>query len=225
MRSWYSLFLLPVLLISCEERFVVPETDPGYDFFPLETGSFRIYEVMEINFDASGSDTLYYDLRNTLTQRVMVDGQEYFVLKREQRADEAATWEIKDNWTLRRDQFTGVVVEENIPYVKMAFPVILDNVWDGHAFNTLGATEYQYIEASDAAYDDAIGGVEKIRVQLSDIPQNLVNRDQRFEVYAKGIGLVEKNYIILNYCTSNCGSEEVDSGMIIEQVLTAYGQD
>lgn len=225
MQSWYKLLVLTILFTSCGDSFREVEEDLGYDFFPLEVGAYWQYDVMQVEFDASGPDTSYFELRNTIVERNQDSNQDFFILMEETRGSESDPWSPANTWTMRRDAFTGVVVEENIPFIKMTFPVIEGGVWDGNAYNTLGFSEYEYREAPEAAYDELIGGAAKILVQISDIPKNLVNQDQRLEVYARGIGLVEKNYIILNFCTSNCGSEEIDSGTIIEQVLTAYGKE
>lgn len=225
MNNWFKILVLGLVLASCEDRFKEVDTDFGYDYFPLEIGAFKTYDVMEITYNASGPDTTRYELKTTITEMVEEDDTNYFVLKRERRPDELSEWEIADLWTIRRDDFTGVTVEENIPLIKMTFPAELDKTWDGNAFNSRNAAEYRYVSPTSAIYDDLLNGAQKIQVQIADIPQNLVNRDQRYEVYARGIGLVEKNYIVLNYCTANCGSEEVDSGIIIEQILTAYGQE
>ncbi|XOV95060.1 MAG: hypothetical protein ACFHWX_10185 [Bacteroidota bacterium] len=223
MRNWYNWsFVLVLLLFACEDQFQAQVTDFGYDYFPLEVGSYKIYEVMMVTFDAQGPDTSRYQLKTTITES---SGGDYYLLRRETRSDEGEEWNISDVWTLRRDQYIAVATEENLPLVKMTFPVVINRQWNGNALNVLGVGNYQFVEASSAIYDDLIGDAGKIQVQIADVPQNLVNQDQRFEVYAKGVGLVEKNYIILNFCTSNCGSNEVDSGIIIEQVLIAYGQD
>ena len=225
MNSWFKLSVLVLLLASCEDEFMEANTDFGYDYFPLEIGSYKTYDVMEVTYNASGPDTIRFELKTSITEMVEQDDVTYFILKRERRTDELSDWEISDVWTLRRDDYAGVAVEENIPLVKMTFPVELDKTWDGNAFNNRNSAEYRFVSPGSATYDEMLNGAEKIQVQIADIPQNLVNRDQRYEVYARGIGLVEKNYIVLNYCTANCGSEEIDSGIIIEQVLTAYGQE
>ncbi len=225
MNNWFKLSVLIVLLVSCDDQFLENNTDFGYDYFPLEVGAYKTYDVIEVTFNASGPDTSWYELKTTISEVVEEDDITYFILRRERRQDELSEWEISDVWTLRRDEFTGVAIEENIPLIKMTFPVELEKIWDGNAFNSRNSAEYQYVVPDAASYDDLLGEAEKIQVQIADIPQNLVNRDQRYEVYARGIGLVEKNYIVLNYCTANCGSEEVDSGIIIEQKITAYGQE
>ncbi len=225
MYNRYNLFFGMLLLFSCEDQLIESDGDFGYDYFPLNVGAFWIYDVQEINFDASGPDTIHYELRNSLSEKVEQDENSYYILNREKRIEGAVDWQISDVWMIRQNQFTGIVSEENIPYAKLTFPVVINKTWDGNAFNTLAYTEYRYKEADPASYDELIADQAKVKVQISDIPKNIVNRDERFEVYARGVGLVEKNYIILNYCTANCGTAEIDSGIIIEQVLKAYGQD
>lgn len=38
------------------------------------------------------------------------------------------------------------------------------------------------------------------KVIQSDIKENLINRNESFEIYAKGVGIFIKNSIILEFC-------------------------
>ncbi len=58
----------------------------------------------------------------------------------------------------------------------------------------------------------------------SDVPENLVNRNQRQEIYAPGVGMIIKNSIILGFCTLDCPDEKtIESGRSIQLTLSSYG--
>jgi hypothetical protein len=63
-----------------------------------------------------------------------------------------------------------------------------------------------------------------MKVIQNDFTDAIVGRDERSEIYARNIGLIEKEVIQLEYCTTpGClGQQKVDKGVIYRQTLKAY---
>jgi hypothetical protein len=60
-------------------------------------------------------------------------------------------------------------------------------------------------------------------VIISDLPPNIVNQNEQSEVYGKGIGLIEKKSVILNFCTIDCDSVgQIESGRFSFYKLVDY---
>lgn len=224
MPRLFKLISLILLLTGCNEQFSEGDVDLDSDFFPLKIGQFRTYEVTEINYNAQGSDTSTYLLRETINDTIRNGDEVTYLIKREFRTNETFEWSIKDIWSCRKTVSHVVITEENIPFVKLVFPVLVGETWDGNAFNTLNSGDYYYESLSENHYEELISENDLIKVVIADIPQNLVNQDQRYEVYGRGIGLIEKDYTILEFCTTNCSSEQIDDGMKLKQVLVDYGE-
>ena len=65
-----------------------------------------------------------------------------------------------------------------------------------------------------------------LRIVINDIPQNSVFTDSRSEFYLQDIGLIEKDYLTLNFCTTGCDSlGQITSGRILKQTLFEYGKE
>lgn len=221
-NSLILIFLL--LLFSCEEEPSAISIAPGYDFFPVEMGQYRTYWVEEINFGAFGGDTTRYFLNEVISDSLMSgDGTVKYLVERFKSTD-SIDWKLDSVWTLQRFKEIMIVTENNIPYAKLAFPVIVGKRWDGNAFNSQPEKMYYYQALSETAHLQSTGASEFIEVIIEDIEENIVNQDERRETYAKGIGLVEKDYVTFQFCSANCGElGEIQSGRILKQNLVGYG--
>jgi hypothetical protein len=108
----------------------------------------------------------------------------------------------------------------------MVFPVENGTSWDGNIFNSSGERLFTYdlnVAPITIGSDEF---TDLVKVIQSDIPENIVNQDQRFEIYATGIGLVGKNGIMLTFCTVDCPDQKtIIAGRFIDQRLKSYGQE
>jgi hypothetical protein len=103
----------------------------------------------------------------------------------------------------------------------------LELSWDGNQFNN-STTESYVISELNASITLPSGfeAEQSLTVIQNDLLDNIVETDQRKEVYAKGVGLIYKEIIQLQYCTNpNClGQQKVDKGVILIQSLKEHGQ-
>ncbi|WP_421895072.1 hypothetical protein [Marinoscillum sp.] len=223
MRNSLILIFLTFLL-ACDEEPSDISIEPGYDFFPVKMGQYRTYWVEEVNFGAFGGDTSRYFLSEVISDSLISgDGTVKYLVERSKSTD-SITWKLDSIWTVHRFKDIMIVTENNVPYAKMAFPVIAGNRWDGNAFNAQPEKMYYYQAISQLTHLESTGASDFVQVIIEDIEENLVNQDERSETYAKGIGLVEKDYVTLQFCSANCGElGEIQSGRILKQNLVGYG--
>lgn len=222
--------LISLLLAGCENKFseFSPE-EMGYDFYPLEPLSYRDYNVQEIEYNILGNpDTTNYFLREKVGDSYLnQSGEITYRLERYIKNSDTSSWQFDAVWTVNKSNTNLVVVEDNVPYVKMVFPVMEEKKWDGNAFNILKEELYSYENAfqpliiSDKEYDSTI------KVIQQDNPDPIVTTDIRNEIYAKNIGLIYKESIILHYCTDNecLGKMIIEQGMDYRQELIGYGKE
>ena len=202
---------------SADDEFV--EQDFGYDYFPLEIGNYREYRVLEVNFLAAGPDTSRFLLREEITDSIVSGDQIVYTLERSVRPDAMAEWTLDSIWTARVTAREAVQVENNIPLVKIQFPVEEGRTWDGNAFNTMGEFRYESQLVSSDTLSDVV-----LRVIINDIPENIVLKDERSEYYARGIGLIYRDFETLNFCTVDCSNNpDIISGRVLNQQLTGFG--
>lgn len=218
-----------VLLCSCSEEVSDVSLDPGYDFFPLELNAYRTYEIQEVTFEVFQPDTTRYFLKEVVKDSMTAgDGLVTYLINRFKSPD-SLSWKLDSVWTARRSEVVAVINENDVPFCKLVFPIKEGRTWDGNAFNVMDEQEYRFEQLSGYAIGSKTLESDKvIRVVIEDIPENLVNQDERYEVYGRGIGLLEKNYIQLSFCTLNCEEKgfsigAIEKGRILSQKLIKYG--
>ena len=223
-----GVFVLLVALatIACNETKDVGESDLGYDYYPLSIGNYSIYDVEEINYLITGFDTLNYQLRETIIDSIPSIDQITYLLRRDIRENASDQWVSDSVWTVaRRDNFLAIT-ENNIPFIKLTFPVTLGSEWDGNSLNSRSGVTYFY--QSTGRFIDSLSIEDHVRVIIEDIEENITGVDLRSEVYARGVGLVQKNYLTQTRCTaSDCGVDlgEVIAGRSLRQTLIERGNE
>lgn len=167
-----------------------------YTYFPTEINSWVEYEARTILHDADlGSDTSYYYLKEIITEEFIDNqGRVTFRIERFKKDSIDGEYEISDVWYSNLSSKTAEVVEENIRFVKLVFPINKNKVWDGNAYNTDISWDYQYDSLHTSKSFNGLTFDSTITVeQINNI--NPFQNQVASEVYANYIGLVRKSYI------------------------------
>lgn len=213
------------ILVSCNQQLEVTEETLGYDFYPIALGQYRVYDVEEISYNLSGFDTSHYQLRETIFDSLMSIDQTSYLIRRDKRNDATEEWASDSVWTATLTANYLAISENSIPFMKLTFPVRLGREWDGNSLNSKSEITYYYQPATEAIAD-SIALDDHIRLIVEDIEPNIVSQDERSEVYARGIGLVEKNYLTLQFCTADCNEiGEIEAGRFLRQTLIEVGNE
>ena len=218
---------LGVLAASCTE---VKEPDPdkaGYQYFPLEAGTYRLYQVEGIRYNAFRDSTIFsYKLREVVadTFRNLESGISY-ILQR-QTLNDNNEWQTDSVWTARKDEYTAVVVEHNVPIIRFTFPPEDGKTWDGNSLNGFPADEFE-MTGVGAPWSDEYGSYDKsVMVVEEDLPDTFVKFISKKEVYAQDKGLVYKEIVYLKYMQGEYyGKEIVENGIKYHQYLIEYGKE
>ncbi len=220
------LMILAILFVlGCNETLEVNSESLGEDFYPISIGQYRIYDVEEIQYKIVGFDTLNYQLRETIFDSIQSIDQTTYLLRRDIRSDEMDEWESDSIWSVTSTDLYIAVSENSIPFIKLTFPVITGREWDGNSLNSRSNQTYYY-ESIPQPIIDSITASKHIRVIIEDIEPNITGVDLRSEIYVRGIGLVEKDYLTQENCTaSDCGDDlgKVIGGRSIKQRLIDIG--
>ncbi len=225
-------YILPLVigLFSCEDD-IEPFNNEGlnFEFYPLEIGVFRTYQVDEISYEISGFDTSSYYLREILVDSFNVGGLTTYLLQRESRIDTTGIWTVDSLWSIRIQDNQLILTKNNLQTVRLIFPPQIGREWDANAFNTRSRDVFSYVNVDIEELETSnslLKGLELIKVEIEDLPENIVNQNQQWEVYGKGIGLIEKKSIILDFCTVDCDSTgQILSGSFLSQQLIEYGKE
>lgn len=212
--------ILAWIVTSCSREEISIPTHG--DYFPLAIGNYWIYDVDETSYTLLGESQFTYELRETVTDTLLGSDTSWLIL-RERRSAESDDWSADSVYTVRKTSIGVVLTQSNQSFLRLSYPVEVGKKWNGNAFNGASGENYEYVPVSSTGSSLALEGL--IQVTQSNIEQNLVNQDQRFEIYANQVGLVEKNYIRLNFSTSGENLGEIESGRILKQYLKEYGQN
>lgn len=224
----FAKYLLVVLIgfLSCSDE---ERARPDTEYFPLEIGLYRIYSVEENIYSELNPPVLNeYELKTEIVDSFEnQEGGITFVIHRSTRDSENDPWDFQETWSARMNSYQAIENEGNVSFVRIVFPASKNKVWDGNILNTLEEDDY-VIELSGSK-STLETGVELNDVVLINQEErlNALVRDEREEIYARGIGLAYKKSVVLNYCDdSGCfGQEIIKDGIEYWQVLKEYGKN
>lgn len=212
------------------------------NYFPLAVGDYRIYSVTETTITPFNVEyAVHYELKTVVTDSFRNSGGDFsYIISRLKRSTPTEPWTNFDTWSAKVNSREVVVNEGNVPFVKLTFPIADGREWNGNAYN--GEESIEFCEGSDFTSCDlytfgeigtsveTIPGIQFdncIEVTENNSLDVIVQKDVRREVYAFGVGLIEREIMILKYCTANdcLGDQLVQDGLIYSQKLIAHGNE
>lgn len=219
---------LVLSLSACSKMADVEPNQLGYDFYPLESGRFAIYDLTDITYSLTApADTHAYQLKEVVKESFPdLAGTTSYRIERYTREEPDQPWEIDSVWTSRQTPNQVVTNENSVPFVKMIFPLRENQKWNGNAFNNLEEDEY-VMKKIDKAYSVGASKFDQTVTVVQGSDSSLVNQDKRTEVYAKSVGLIYKEKIIVQFCSSSdcLGQGRVDFGVKQIQQIVDHGKE
>ena len=199
-RLFPVIFLLIVIISSCQDSPVDPVPfDTSY--FPLSTGKFIIYEVDSIVMSDffNTTDTVHYQLMETVdSSYIDATGRNAFRIIRSRLDSMNGVWRITDVWSANVTETTAEKVEENLRFIKLSFPVLLNKTWAGNSYiNTdsplvyLDDWEYKYTDVNET-FDTYAGTFDSVITVLQHEDINAIQTVLYQEKYAKHVGMIYK---------------------------------
>lgn len=224
----YLFFALGLFaLCGCAEQTEELSLDFGYDYFPLEVGKFRIYQVDSVIFDPQlrsvNIDSTATQVRELVTSSFVDNtGNEAFRIERSIRKTPNDPWRITKVLVQSLDESRAFQVEDNLRRIKMVFPLNKGKVWNAHVFfdstdiiiSVAGETidlykdwSWEVLEVGESIRLGDLELDEVATIQLSD-SENLIELRKAVEQYATGIGLIYREMEILDtQCAICCGND------------------
>ena len=222
MKRIYSGFLFVLFLFSaCTKEKSTSPIDPGLGYFPVSPGNYRIYKLDSLFYNdfTSVVDTFRFLVKEIIGEE-FVDGagEKRNRLERYYRKNASEEWRIADVWSVVLNNSYSSITEENIPLVKLSFPVSKGREWNVNAFNSREPSNgfYEFIDVPQTI--DGVYFEKTLRVSTPS-DSNLITTKFSFEEYAYGIGMIHKRY---------CSLEDRDSVIDFSRPLRAradYGFD
>ena len=223
--NWLIIILLLTGFVACENRKEELMTESVADYYPLQVGKYITYRVDSLVFLLNGtrSETHKYQVKHTIQSEVKdAAGRKSFLVNRLIRNEAGAgPWLENGNYVVTPLPERIEVVEHNLRSIRLANPLTRGFTWKGYSYYPL--FPYKSIFEMDAgndmntwqfAYsnfgDTTVNGNQYQNVWtvtqndfVLNIPppnnQSLGLKEVGLEQYAKGIGLVYRNYEVYEF--------------------------
>jgi hypothetical protein len=229
-----TLLLLAAALLwhGCGKHETEPiELDFGYEYFPLEVGRVWEYAIDSILYRSVGG-SIVADSSRTYAREVVMDtlhdntGQPLYRVERYERRSEAQPWQIAQVVTLARSERQAFRTEDNLRFIKLAFPLREGDSWDGNVFfnpdfavlvageniRMFNSWSYRVLEAGVPLQLGSLSFAETATVQNADSRLNILELRVATEQYAKGVGLVSRQLDIFDtQCRICCNGDTGDA--------------
>lgn len=212
MRNHFSILLLAIftcsvlIIASCKRENPNFSLNYQYNYYPLDSGHYVIYNVDSIQYNFNGIETI--DTIRYQEMQVIADtfydnqGRLNYYVNNYRRADITQTWFFDRRWYACRTSTNLQLVEDDLRFIKLVFPPKANESWNGNSYipsNYFFVYNDQYgvfnnwnyfYENIDTTYNinNLILNNSIIVSEVSDT--NLVSETLRTEVYAPNIGLI-----------------------------------
>lgn len=199
---FYFAIILVVIFSGCRKEYE-NNIDYGYSYFPLIVCKERIYQVVDINIDTAMSlyDTARYLMKEKVAETFIDNsGNKLCTIERYVMYDSMPSWEVKDVWVAQIKSNQAQQVEENLRIVKIVFPLIKHDSWNGNAYNILDPKYYE-VESFDKPEVLNEKNYDSVLTVVEENNESMINKYYEYEQYAKNIGLINKTVIAINKVT------------------------
>ena len=226
-RSYHPIILFALLffLAACQES-ERPKSDFGYEFQPLQVGLFWQYAGEEtIVFGENDEETSSFQLRDKIEYSFRnAEDKEVFVVNRDKSTD-GVNWTPISTYGIQKTSHALLRTFENKKLVPLVFPPKLETTWDAEIYNSNYSDEFEIVYMGNLSLNGR-SYEQVLKVLQEEEDDEITFRDNRYEVFAKGIGLVEHYYEVNTYCSRNdcLGKKILDSGRKTHLMLAAYGK-
>lgn len=236
--SIYGILLLcfaALLLPGCKNKTDDFILDYKYEYFPLDSGRYWIWEVDSVIFTPLGSgfvqrDTLKVYIKEVV-ESIYLDnaGRPTARIERYQSNSENYQWFVTNIWFANLTPRTGEKVEENLRFIKLLFPPKLEQTWRGNQY--IQFTEniewmkdwiYRVVSLDEPKTLNGITFDSTITILQVD-RENLIQKTFATETYAKNVGLVYKEWLNLEKTRVTEPWTNPEKGFIQKMTIKEFG--
>jgi hypothetical protein len=225
MKNNYLLVFFIVLSFACHRKTVeVTPSTVDYDYYPLDSGRYWVYQVHHVNYNITVTDTTYfvkelvYDIYNTSP------GVTKHEMYRFYKSDLSEDWPLQPDsvWTVYTTAHQLSRVEFAKEYIRLVFPSDNNRTWDGNALNTNFEDLYKIKNKGLSRNVGSYMFNSTLQVEEEN-NSNLIGKDIRYTYYAKGVGPVDIHKETVSYKLPISSPATIDLGNIIDYTLIDYG--
>lgn len=238
MNKILSIFVIIVFFAACKKKTEPASSiDLGKDYYPDKLGKYIIYDVDSIVYDEFTFDSTFYKYRiKEKLEEEFIDNENKKAIKlvryikkyNSLKPYDSIPWVIKDVWQVNVNTNNIEVVEENIRYSKLIFPVKQNSKWDGNVKNAIGEWMYTYSYIDQSEVINSVSCDKTCLVIQKDF-RTLISWQYYAEKYSRGIGLVNREIIDIKHpvTSTNTAIENIPNkiGTIYKSKIITYGYE
>ena len=211
------LFLIIIIFTSCKKESTILSPITVNDYYPLQIGKYINYDLDSTLFVTFGTvkKIVSYKAQDRVSDSLTDSrGRLSFRVNRYIRKDGTSPWVYSTTFLVTNTGGTIEMVENNLRFIKLAFPLKQDFSWKGNAFiNTTSLDpDLRYLDNWDYMYDSvnvplSFNGIiidstlkimerDEFTGQDPNMPGTLyAEKNYSVEKYGKGIGLIYRDFI------------------------------
>jgi len=202
----------------------------GSNFFPLQHGAYRVYDVQQIEYIFAGdNDTSNFQMKVVVADSFQnLEGGHSYLIEQYSRFDSTEQWAIDSVWSARKNSIQAIESTGNTPVIKLVFPLREGKTWDSNALNASEPDEYQMVDVLQAFYTkDSVEYSSTLTVVQEMEVDNILFEKLRTETYAEDIGMIASEWHDFIFCAEEgcIGLREIESGSKTSLNLIGHGQE
>jgi len=198
-------------LSSCKKDKYTDTLNYMYEYQPLAIGQYTIYDVDSVNYNyidpIQYTDTNHYQQMEKITD-TMYDNENRINYRFElyRRTDSTSAWSIWKVWYGLTTKTNYERQEDDLRFAKLVFPPVVDKHWNGNLyipsndsniFKVYNKWDYHYTAVGGSATVNGKTFSETVSVSQVD-EENLIDKRLSKEIYAKKVGLIYKEFAVIN---------------------------
>lgn len=217
------LLILLGLCASCREKANEPAPDDSA-YFPLQVGDYWVYQVTQEKYlTVNSAVKQVYQVQEKISSSYNQNGQAVYVVEESVRQIGQSNWKLNAIHTVYKDISEVISQENNLPVIKLTFPIRVTTSWNTNSYN---ANLDMLLQYQDTGRSFAVGklGFENTISVVGTNDSTLVNQKKYLRVYAANIGLVFREDLLLAFCQSSptcIGKGVIESGTKLKWELIA----
>jgi hypothetical protein len=237
------LSILALSLNSCGENVTETFEQKGKDYYPLAIGKSITYNVDSVIYDPQANgivkiDTTYWQFREDIVDTFRnKDGSLQYKIERSERRKGTTNWAIGKVLSTSINTQNVLRDEDNMRFVKFPITFIEKTTWDGNVYNEpsvvlviAGELLLPFSKKWDSQIEsfgksETIGGkvfADVLTVVAKTDPKILTETRSTIEKYAKGVGLVSREFKVLDtqkFDANIAWEKKAEKGVIIRQTF------
>lgn len=185
-------------------------------FFDTTIGKFIEYNVVEETYSLGQAPQIHnYQLKEVVAEKLPdITQKPAYRIVRYRRANDTQPWQQDSTFVLRFGVDYVVRNEQSKDFVKMISPLAEKSQWNANLYNNLGEDMYE-LRNVNKPYIVKNLNFDHTATVIQQNDSTLVGQDKRVEIYAEGVGLIYKEIIIVQFCSTSpscIGKAQIDFG-------------